>query len=170
MPEGSIGAEIGVHEGDFSARIISDVSPQKLHLIDPWEHFDGSEYDRAWYGGHDVSQSEMDRRFEHVKQRFDSNIERGQVKIHRVPSDEAVSDFEDAYLDWVYIDGNHLYDYILQDLQLYEPKVKPGGALMGDDYGVEGWWDNGVQEAVDDFVAERDLPLRVYGDQFIIEK
>ena len=36
MPQRSICAEIGVHEGDFSQDILCSVKPVKLHLIDPW--------------------------------------------------------------------------------------------------------------------------------------
>jgi hypothetical protein len=42
-------------------------------------------------------------------------------------SEEAVDLFENAYFDWVYIDGNPLYEYVRNDLQNYDPKVKPGG-------------------------------------------
>ena len=38
---------------------------------------------------------------------------------------------------------------------------------MGDDYGNEGWWDNGAQKAVDQFVVDRDLHCQVHGNQFI---
>ena len=37
MPERSVCAEIGVHEGEFSAQILDTVDPEKLHLIDPWK-------------------------------------------------------------------------------------------------------------------------------------
>jgi len=168
MPHRSIGAEIGVHEGDFAARIIKEVNPCALHLIDPWEHI--PDYESAWYGGEDVDQSVLDRRFESVKTRFNSQIENEEVFIHRSPSAEASKSFTDEYFDWVYIDGNHQYEYVFEDLQKYYPKVKSGGLLMGDDYGVEGWWDNGVQKAVDDFVKERDLDLDTVESQFIIKK
>jgi len=43
--------------------------------------------------------------------------------------------------------------------------------MAGDDYGSEGWWENGVQKAVDEFISQRqDLTLEVKGDQFIITK
>jgi hypothetical protein len=103
IPEGSVGVEIGVHEGDFSQRILDESSTGELHLVDPWEHFGEPEYERAWYGGTDVKQQEMDRRFERVKERFRPAIERGQVHVHRMTSEEAVSQFDDASLDWVYI-------------------------------------------------------------------
>jgi hypothetical protein len=131
MPSQSVGAEIGVHEGDFSERILKEASPKRLHLIDPWKHFGESEYEQSWYGGKDIEQREMDRRFERVKQRFRSRIESGKVQIHRATSSQAVEQFDDAYFDWVYIDGNHLYEYVRSDLQAYAPKVKRGG----DNYG-----------------------------------
>jgi len=35
----------------------------------------------------------------------------------------------------VYIDGNHQYEFVLQDLCTFAPKVKVGGMICGDDYG-----------------------------------
>ncbi|MDJ0634304.1 MAG: hypothetical protein QNJ34_14035 [Xenococcaceae cyanobacterium MO_188.B29] len=35
LPKNSVGAEIGVHLGDFSEKILEIVKPNKLHLIDP---------------------------------------------------------------------------------------------------------------------------------------
>ena len=43
-----------------------------------------------------------------------------------------------TYFDWIYIDGNHTYEYVKQDLEGYRPKVKPGGYMAGDDYGTKG--------------------------------
>ena len=47
----------------------------------------------------------------------------------------------------------------------------PGGLITGDDYGAQGWWNNGVQKAVDEFVkSNRELTLQVNDTQFIIGK
>ena len=51
LPRLSVGAEIGVHLGDFSAEILKIVAPARLHLVDPWKHFDTPAYKHAWYGG-----------------------------------------------------------------------------------------------------------------------
>jgi len=112
----------------------------------------------------------MDNIFQEVRGRFRSEIQSDRVIIHRAESAEAADLFDDGYFDWVYIDGNHLYEYVLEDLEKYYPKIKSGGKLMGDDYGDEGWWDNGVQKAVDEFTRERSLRLRTHGNQFIIQK
>jgi len=168
MPNQSRGAEIGVYEGDFAARILRDARPNQLHLVDPWEHV--AELENAQYGGQSSGQDEMDRRYEQVRRRFSKHIGRGQVKIHRSRSSEIADVFEDHYFDWVYIDGNHLFEYVLQDLKLYFPKVRPGGMLMGDDYGPGGWWEGGVKKAVDQFSEQKDLNLETHGSQFILTR
>jgi hypothetical protein len=47
---------------------------------------------------------------------------------------EALGDFEDESLDFVYIDGNHEFRYIAEDLFEWTKKVKKGGIVSGDDY------------------------------------
>ena len=48
---------------------------------------------------------------------------------------EVVADmFERESLDFVYIDANHSYDYVKEDIELWYPKVKSGGYLLGHDY------------------------------------
>ena len=130
MPQNSVCAEIGVWRGDFSAQILKTVLPSKLHLIDPWL-FDDS-YPTRWYGGKEAqSQKDMDEIYECVANRF-SNM--ANVTIHREYSDIACNHFEDKCFDWIYIDGNHSYEYVLSDLQMYLPKVKAGGFVTGDDF------------------------------------
>lgn len=168
MPEDSVCAEIGVHEGDFSREILDLACPRELHLIDPWEHME--EYESALFGGQaPEGQTSLDERYGEVLERFAEEIESGQVKVHRGYSSSVAGEFEDSYFDWVYVDGNHLYEFVKQDLELYYPKVRPGGYIAGDDYGGKGWWDNGVQKAVDEFVQNRpELRLTVIHKQFII--
>lgn len=171
FPQDSIGVEIGVWKGDFSARMLTYVRPRELNLIDPWAYFDEPTYRSALYGGGAARcQADMDNIHRDVASRFASEISRGVVYVHRLTSHEAAGFFPDAHFDWVYIDANHLYDYVLSDLRMYYPKVKPGGFLAGDDYGKEGWWGNGVKHAVDEFVAAGDGRLQLLGSQFIIHK
>jgi hypothetical protein len=169
MPQGSVCAEIGVDEGDFSQRILRATEPEKLYLIDPWQHQE--EYRNSCYGGlGSDGQAEMDRKYQRVRDRFAAQIDKGSVLPHRLPSDRASSLFDDNHLDWLYLDANHLYEFVKQDLEIYYPKVKLGGYLCGDDYGVRGWWQGGVTSAVNEFVEENGLELEVKGTQFIIQK
>ncbi|HYM63489.1 MAG TPA: class I SAM-dependent methyltransferase [Gaiellaceae bacterium] len=173
LPERSVGVEIGVWAGDFSAAILRAVRPTRLHLVDPWTFAPEEPYAQAWYGGARASsQADMDEVYERVRQRFEHEVGDGVVVIHRSTSAEAAVRFEDASLDWVYVDGNHLYGYVRTDLELFAPKVRPGGLLAGDDYGAAGWWDDGVRRAVDRFLvtevgAYEPLFLR---DQFLLRR
>src|SRR6266545_2218953 len=61
-PKGSVCAEIGVWQGDFSARILDLVKPSKLHLVDPWQFVAAEPYRQARYGGLRAhGQADMDR-------------------------------------------------------------------------------------------------------------
>ena len=167
MPRSSLCAEIGVWKGDFSVQIQTVRAPQKLHLIDPWEF--QSEFPDRMYGG-DVAknQLDMDKIYEDVRERFKDNPN---VLIHRGKSEKVLQEFEDAYFDWVYIDGNHYYEYVLKDLRLCLSKVKPGGIIAGDDYEWGEKEDFPVKRAVQDFVKENALEenLQILGSQFIIK-
>jgi hypothetical protein len=171
LPKSSVGAEIGVWRGDFSARLLRVVRPAQLHLVDPWNFEPGAAYERAWYGGAVAkNQAEMDGVHESVLGRFAAEIEAGTVRVHRGPSARIGVLFDDAYFDWVYIDGNHLYEYVKSDLEVFARKVKPGGLIAGDDYGVRGWWEDGVTRAVDEFVAHGTCePARLDG-QFVLRR
>jgi predicted acyl esterase len=172
LPKNSVGAEIGVHFGDFSQKIIDALAPKTLHLIDPWEHLTSKEYKFAWYGGAAKGgQSEMDARYSNVFKRFNQYIQKEKVKVHRGYSTDVLEQFPDQYLDWVYIDGNHLYEYVKKDLELSLQKVKPGGYITGDDYMSGGWWKGGVKKAVDEFAKNKAVTLvELRNRQFIFRK
>jgi hypothetical protein len=172
LPRASVGAEIGVWRGDFSARILRAVRPAKLHLIDPWAFQAGDAYRDAWYGGKlAADQAAMDEIHLGVTRRFARQIAAGVVEVHRSSSAEAASAFPAAYFDWVYVDGDHLYEAVRADLELFGSKLKAGGLLAGDDYGLPGWWDDGVTRAVDDVVAAGGYELvTLAGNQFVLRK
>jgi hypothetical protein len=52
---------------------------------------------------------------------------------------EAVEDFQDRSLDFVYIDGAHDYLSVAQDVCKWTPKVKIGGIVFGHDYMRLAW-------------------------------
>jgi len=172
LPRASVGAEIGVWRGDFSARILRTVRPAKLHLIDPWAFQGGEPYREAWYGGKlAADQNAMDRLHAGVVGRFAREIAAEVVEVHRCASTEAAGRFPVGYFDWVYVDGNHLYEVVRADLELYDPKLKAGGLLAGDDYGLPGWWQDGVTRAVDEFVPGAGYEVvTLAANQFVLRK
>ncbi|MDJ0600260.1 MAG: class I SAM-dependent methyltransferase [Crocosphaera sp.] len=172
LPKQSVGAEIGVHTGNFSQKIINSIAPKELHLIDPWEYQTSDTYAEAWYGGQaKEGQKTMDERYSGVCDRFSQEIQAGQVTVHRGYSTDILEQFPDEYFDWIYIDGNHLYEYVLKDLELSFKKTKSGGFITGDDYGSGGWWKGGVKQAVDEFRKRKGIKLvEICNGQFIFRK
>ena len=169
LPTGGVGAEIGVWEGDFSSQLLKRVSPSRLYLIDPWEHRGEDTYEHAFFGDRTPGgQAKMDAIHDGVRSRFATAIASGQVVIVRTRSADGAKQVEP--LDWAYIDGDHTYEAVAADLENFYASLKPGGVIAGDDYGMVGWWEDGVTRAVDEFVAGRGLELTVAGNQFLFTK
>src|SRR5262249_30222670 len=103
--------------------------------------------------------------------RFDQEIRDRRVVIHRANSADTLPSFPDEYFDWVYIDGNHLFEFVRNDLELSFRKVKVGGYVAGDDYFDGGWWRGGVKRAVDEFATTASAHLlQIRNGQYIFEK
>ena len=75
-------------------------------------------------------------------------------------------------LDWVYIDGNHTYEFVLEDLRSWYPKVRPGGLVVGDDYDrPDAWWNDGVTKAVTEFTKTEAVTVEaIQNHQYILRK
>jgi hypothetical protein len=68
------------------------------------------------------------------------------------PSRRAAGLFADDSVDLVFIDAEHTYESVRDDLQAWWPKVRSGGLLAGHDYG----WP-GVARAVEEFFGSARL-------------
>jgi SAM-dependent methyltransferase len=171
VPDG-IGVEVGTWKGRFAARLLTRAKPRTLHLVDPWQFRSEEAYGSAHYGGRaEGGQAEVESIYQGVLTRFAGEISDGIVVVHRMTSKEAVGLFDDDSLDWVYIDGDHHYDAVKADLQLWYPKVRPGGLLAGDDLDTGNWWQDDVARAVREFAADPETPpLSVLGSQFCFRK
>lgn len=73
--------------------------------------------------------------FDIVYKEFLSNTRKYSNISHiRKTSDEALNDFLLDSIDFVYIDGNHTYDFVKKDIENYFKIVKPTGFLGGHDF------------------------------------
>ena len=173
MPKHSVCAEIGVFWGVFSRLILKMVQPKKLHLIDPWRYQDDPLFARSNYGsGRGKSQDNMDMIYQRIVKKFG---QQPNVQIHRSPSLECVESFPDNYFDWIYVDGDHRYEGVRKDLEMYYSKVKPGGFVAGDDYARKktNWTQDGVTRAVDDILASglyEKVVIKPEDHQFVLRK
>lgn len=149
------GAEIGVKLGAYSDELLSNWRGNELVSIDPWLSADPDEYvDRS-----NVSQDEFDRYYQKTCERLAGHGSRS--TIWRMTSVEAAAKVPDRSFDFVYIDARHDYDSVLEDLEAWCSKVRPGGILAGHDY-VDGDLPEGefyVKSAVDEYFGARGIPV-----------
>jgi hypothetical protein len=151
------GAEIGVYRGEYSEQILRTWHGRCLFSVDPWGEFESSEYDDVC----NVSQVGQDDNFKITDQRLRPFGSRSVVI--RKTSKEASEEISDESLDFVYIDAQHHYQAVKEDLALWECKVKPGGIIGGHDY-LDGRIETGtygVRRAVDEWSKERNYELIV---------
>jgi Methyltransferase domain len=172
LPKSANGAEVGSWKGDFAAQLLTRTNPRSLYLIDPWEHRDETTYEQAMFGGHGAEgEAGMQAVYDSVRDRFSTEIERGRVIVRRSRSVAAAAELPGDALDWVYIDGDHTYEAVKADLEAYYRVIRPGGLLAGDDYGIPGWWQDGVTRAVDEFARSgRCEGPTIIGSQFLFTK
>lgn len=126
MPKNGVVAEVGVWRGDFAKKILDFTNPKELHLVDPWQWLG------QWKDGIDPNFQHPDELYAEVLKKFPvSNFKN--VSVVRASSETASKNFKDEYFDWVYIDADHRYEKIKEDLHFWWPKIKEGGLLCGHD-------------------------------------
>lgn len=129
-----MGAEIGSFKGATSKYLLDNLSGlETLICVDPWVMYD--DFDKVI-----VNKKTRNMDFDKdVYQVFMNNIEdyKDRVDIYRMFSSEAAKYIEDNSLDFIFIDGNHSYKYVKEDIELWYPKVKSGGLVSGHDYGQD---------------------------------
>jgi len=144
------GVEVGVQRGEFSKAVLARWPGREYHMVDAWKTWPEEEYPDP-------------TNREHPEMNFQAalgvaKLHWSRVVIHRMTSEEAAAlpIYADGSLDWVYIDANHTYKYVRQDILLWLPKVRSGGILAGHDYvdgPARGRPDIEVKRAVDELLG-----------------
>jgi predicted O-methyltransferase YrrM len=139
------GAEMGTDHGQYAQTLCEKMPDLELHCIDPWV---------AYTEGEEVkTQDEVDVIYEQAKIR----LKNYNCKILRKTSMKAVEDFEEDSLDFVFIDGNHEFEYVYEDITEWAKKVKQGGIIAGHDYTIDPERKYGVIEAVQKYIGENKI-------------
>ena len=124
-----VGVEIGVLDGWHALDMMEALSIKKLFLIDPYKAY-GEYYESV--GNPRKAQKALNERIRVAKKVLKKYGDK--VEFIRKFSEAATEHIEDRSLDFLYIDGNHQYEFVKKDIELYYPKVKKGGIIGGDDY------------------------------------
>lgn len=137
--------EIGVWKGRTTVHILQTC--KSLVSIDPWEGLEK-------YPNHDFDNDG------NVLAGFATNLaahytHRGKwLEIYKKPSALVARQMHpERTFDMVFIDGNHFYDYVVEDIGLWAPRIRVGGWLCGHDY--QPVWEP-TMRAVNDVVQKLD--------------
>ena len=138
--------EIGTFHGANAISVnksYAKYQDSKIYCVDPWTDY--SEYPE--YKG---------------KQNIEkSNVPKEKIIIKRGYSNMEIPKFEDNFFDIIYIDGNHQPDYVLEDAVLSFRKLKVGGYMIFDDYGLGG--PDLTKRGIDGFITGYHKRIKVLG-------
>jgi|SRR3990172_3941849 len=136
-----VGAEIGVDAGAYSEILCKENPGLKLYCIDYWG------LKRGGLGNHRAR----------VYLKAKKSLSLYNATLIQKYSLDAVNDFEDGSLDFVYLDAGHFFNEVIQDLIRWIKKVRKGGIVSGHDYVPSDA--KRVATAVDAYVKAHNLRL-----------
>jgi predicted O-methyltransferase YrrM len=146
---GSVVVEIGCYKGRSSIAIgLSLAVGSVLYCcIDTWRGYpydlDDLDKDSYWVFLNNLLQFGFARKIVPIKQ----------------PSARVATLFPSSSIDWIFIDGSHIYEHVSQDISLWLPKIRRGGMISGHDYVTEC---PGVVKAVDNVFPQRTITDKIW--------
>lgn len=129
-----VGAEIGVADGRYSEILCQTIPGLKLYCVDPIER-----------KGH----------YEKATER----LSKYNARIIRKKSMDAIPVFDDDFFDFVFIDANHRFDFVMEDIIGWTRKVRKGGIISGHDY--YHFNESGVVQAVNTYTQHHKIELNI---------
>ncbi|MBI2634987.1 MAG: class I SAM-dependent methyltransferase [Parcubacteria group bacterium] len=149
------GVELGVYRGNFTSRIAKKAPNLELIGVDAWTAYPG-------YNDYDAKDLENEAYVEAMARTKGYK----NVKFIKGWSLDVVKRFENESLDFVFIDANHNYEYVVADIASWSKKVRKGGLVLGHDYFKNRKYNFGVVEAVNGWCSAYDIkPLFTWADK-----
>ena len=164
----TIGCEVGVEKGKNAQDMFEYIPNLKLYAVDPYKQHPeysptAETYLRHW----------DDRYLRAVKRQAKRRLQDKNAVIIEKFSEDAVKDILDSSLDFVYIDGDHSYDFVMQDIIIWSRKVRKGGIISGHDY----FYDNNkegrkakVTQAVNDYSKVHGIKFYITSEGHYVKK
>jgi len=155
LPKGITMTEVGCYAGESTLMFLESGKVRKLYAIDPWKDS---------IAGEIVGTKEFIDRVKYVyanmkwaEESFDIRIFPYGEKVvkMRMTFDEAIEHL--PFMDFIYIDGDHRYEYVKNDLKHAKSIIKLGGIIAGHDYNKES---PGVIQAVNEVFGVPDKLFR----------
>lgn len=176
--ENGIFVEIGTHTGEFAEYILQNSKKSILYCVDPYLSY--IDYDDA------INNITGDSLYRSTYDRLKSSYGNRVIFVRKLSKD-AICDIPD-HIDFLYIDGNHRYTYVQNDLELYYPKVKSGCYVIGDDavdvddsqrnangdvrvdWAPMCYGHYGVVKAFREFAFSKNITGKIIGNQYQLQK
>jgi hypothetical protein len=140
LPKNMICCELGVFKGDYSKIIHEILKPSELILIDNFTGIFGS----GDKDGQNHINIDLDIAYDELKEYFSFD---NKVKLIKNNTLNGLDIFENNYFDYIYIDADHEYNAVFDDLLKSFEKIKNKGYISTHDY----IYPYGVLNAVNDF-------------------
>jgi len=142
-----IGAEVGVFEGATSKKLLEAFPDlEELICVDIWEPDEEFMLHTPYKIGHVYNAN-----WNKVRSRFVDQVMKPygrRVVPLQMMSIHAAELFRDGLFDFIFVDANHGYPFVREDIENWWPKLKIGGLMCGDDYIEKPTY--GVIQAVDE--------------------
>jgi predicted O-methyltransferase YrrM len=138
MPKDGTFVELGAWLGKSSSYLCDKATDQKIIIVDSFKGT--AEYLDSYY---------QLAKTNDIYNLFTENMGERKYTAIKATSKAAARKFKAQSLDVVFIDLDHSYEAVKEDIKLWLPKVKKGGYIAGDDY-HENW--KGVIQAVDELL------------------
>lgn len=141
-----VGAELGVFKGETTFYLLDNVPWLELIGVDLWQEVSwGDKSDEGYFS---YSEFNLNDLFFDVSKKADlySNL-----TLLRKSTTDAATMIKDNSLDFVFIDADHTYEGVKQDIEAWFPKVRQGGFVTGHDIHMAG-----VKKAVTEILGNYD--------------
>ena len=144
--ESIVGVEVGVSHGNLSVALLTSLPQLKLYMVDPYENLEEGANPTMFVTS---GQAKMERECATNATLF-AESRREVLQMFSVPA--AVYLANKMTIDFVFVDANHMYDPVKEDIEAWYPLIRQGGVISGHDYNGmgdkrKGW---GVKRAVDE--------------------
>lgn len=161
VPKHGVYAEIGVFKAVFSDGLCKELQPRELVLIDLFSGWADSG-DQDGNNMEIINIGQVYNRLLNVSQQFPA------LHVRKGDSSSILHSFPDNTFDMIYIDGDHSYEGVKKDLLASYLKIKPGGWIMGHDFGInpqkaKHYYEFGVEKAVVEFCGNFQQEVSVLG-------
>ena len=125
-----VGAWFGKSTNHLATKIRESKKNIKFTTVDTWKGTDDEELHQNIVGAFSG-----DIFYEFIDNTVHSN-NYGSFEMIKDSSKNAANNFSNNSIDFIMIDAGHSYEALIEDLNIWYNKVKPGGFVTGDDYGV----------------------------------